>query len=62
LIMSGLEKESILQGIEIVKNQSRDSRDFTMVRDYSAKNVSKKVLRIIMSYTPFVRHYLLRTS
>ena len=62
LIMSGLEKESILQGIEIVKNQSRDSRDFRMVRDYSAKNVSKKVLRIIMSYTPFVRHYLLRTS
>ncbi len=62
LIMSGLEKESILQGIEIVKNQSRDSRDFTMVRDYSAKNVSKKVLRIIMSYTPFVRDYLLRTS
>ena len=62
LIMSGLEKNSIIQAIEIVKNQSRDSRDFKLVSDYSANNVSMKILRIMLSYTPYVRHYLHRRS
>ncbi|WP_446470097.1 non-hydrolyzing UDP-N-acetylglucosamine 2-epimerase [Xenorhabdus stockiae] len=52
----GLDKERILQGIEIIRDQKRgeDSRDLHMVSDYQIDNVSKKVLRIIMSYTNFV--------
>lgn len=55
LIMCGLEAEGVLRAIEIVTSQySRDTRQFKLVRDYDTDNVSKKVLRIIMSYTDYV--------
>jgi len=55
VIMTGLDFERILQGIEIVKNQPRgDDRILFQVGDYSMPNVSDKVLRIILSYTDYV--------
>ncbi|MCW9026133.1 MAG: UDP-N-acetylglucosamine 2-epimerase (non-hydrolyzing) [Thiovulaceae bacterium] len=52
VMMVGLEKERILQGLEILKTQQRD--DLRFVGDYSMPNVSDKVLRIILSYTDYV--------
>ena len=55
LIMCGLKAERIIESIEIVTSQcSRNSRYFKLVQDYDVDNISKKVLRILMSYTDYV--------
>jgi len=50
--MVGLKKERILQGLEVLENQSKQT--IRNVADYSMPNVSEKVLRIILSYTDYV--------
>jgi UDP-N-acetylglucosamine 2-epimerase (non-hydrolysing) len=52
VMMVGLKKERILQGLEVLETQEKDS--LRLVRDYSMPNVSDKVLRIILSYTDYV--------
>ncbi|NUH86361.1 UDP-N-acetylglucosamine 2-epimerase (non-hydrolyzing) [Bacillus firmus] len=52
VMMVGLKKERILQGIEILETQEKES--LRPVGDYSMPNVSEKVLRIILSYTDYV--------
>lgn len=52
VMMVGLKKERILQGLEILKTQEKDTQ--RLVGDYSMPNVSDKVLRIILSYTDYV--------
>jgi UDP-N-acetylglucosamine 2-epimerase (non-hydrolysing) len=55
LIMTGLKSENVLKSIEIVCSQSKElERPFRIVADYDVDNFSKKVLRIIMSYTDYV--------
>jgi UDP-N-acetylglucosamine 2-epimerase (non-hydrolysing) len=54
LIMTGLSKDRILESIEVVVNQHKNDGPMRMVGDYSTDNVSKKVLRIILSYTDYV--------
>ena len=54
-MMVGLNPERILQGIEQVKDQKiNDERDFILVKDYSMPNVSKKVVRVIISYIDYI--------
>ena len=52
VMMVGLKKERILQGLEILETQEKDT--LRLVGDYSMSNVSEKVLRIILSYTDYV--------
>ena len=52
VMMVGLEKERILQGLEVLETQNRDT--LKLVADYSKANVSDKVLRIILSYTDYI--------
>ncbi|EGP4970768.1 UDP-N-acetylglucosamine 2-epimerase (non-hydrolyzing) [Enterococcus faecium] len=52
VIMVGLEKERILQGLEVLETQEKET--LRHVADYSMPNVSDKVLRIILSYTDYV--------
>lgn len=55
LIMSGLNAERILDSIEIVTSQHRnDPNVIQIIPDYETSNVSKKVVRIIMSYTDYI--------
>jgi UDP-N-acetylglucosamine 2-epimerase (non-hydrolysing) len=55
VMMTGLELERILQGLTILTDQARgDQRNMLLVKDYSAPNVSDKVVRIIQSYTDYV--------
>ena len=55
LIMCGLKPADVLQAIDLVVAQtSAKQRVFNLVADYNVDNVSKKVLRIIMSYTAYV--------
>lgn len=52
VMMVGLEKERIMQGLEVLETQQQDT--LRHVADYSMPNVSEKVLRIILSYTDYV--------
>jgi len=53
----GFNFERIIQGLEILEDQPRGfDRELRLVADYSFGNVSKKVLRIIQSYTDYVNH------
>ncbi len=52
VMMVGLKKERILQGLEILETQEKNT--LRLVSDYSMPNVSDKVLRIILSYTDYV--------
>ncbi len=53
LIMAGLERDQVLDAVRVVKAQGVGS--FRRPPDYDAENVSLKVVRIILSYTDFVR-------
>lgn len=53
VMMVGLSKERILQGLEVLETQMHDT--LRHVYDYSMPNVSDKVLRIILSYTDYVK-------
>ncbi len=52
VMMVGLKKERILQGLEVLETQEKNT--LRLVADYSMLNVSDKVLRIILSYTDYV--------
>lgn len=52
VMMVGLEKIRILQGLEVLVTQ--DKNTLRKVADYSMPNVSEKVLRIILSYTDYI--------
>jgi len=52
VMMVGLTKERILQGLKILETQQKDT--LRSVADYHVPNVSEKVLRIILSYTDYV--------
>jgi len=55
LIMCGLEARKVMESIHIVTGQySKDKRQFKLIPDYNVENVSKKVLRIILSYTDYI--------
>lgn len=58
VMMVGLEKERILQGLEILESQEKETLRF--VGDYSMPNVSEKVLRVILSYTSYVNRVVWR--
>ena len=55
LIMSGLKKEGVLDAIRVIvaQHQKKD-RVFLPVMDYEAGPVSKKLLRIVLSYVSYI--------
>jgi UDP-N-acetylglucosamine 2-epimerase (non-hydrolysing) len=56
VIMSGLEPHRVLLALSILETQGRGAaRTLRQVADYGMPNVSAKVLRIIVSYTDYVR-------
>jgi UDP-N-acetylglucosamine 2-epimerase len=55
VMMTGLERERVLQALAILERQPRgEQRGLRIVRDYDVPNVSEKVVRIIHSYTDYV--------
>lgn len=55
LIMSGLEAAAVLKAIEVtVQHFSRPERPFRLLPDYDTDNVSRKVLKLILSYTEYI--------
>lgn len=61
LIMAGLKKERVLDAVRVIIAQhKRDARVMAPVEDYEAQSVSKKILRIVLSYTDYVNRTVWR--
>lgn len=61
VMMVGLSVDRVEQGLAILEDQPRgDTRGLRLVEDYAADNVSDKVLRLIHSYTDYVRRVVWR--
>lgn len=61
VLMSGLDSMRILQCIELARAHGRHGcRDFALVPDYVADDVSRKVVRIIQSYRDYVTRFVWR--
>jgi len=56
VMMVGLSPERILQGLtQVLQQKVGVERNFRQVSDYSMPNVSEKVVRIIISYTDYIK-------
>jgi UDP-N-acetylglucosamine 2-epimerase (non-hydrolysing) len=56
VMMVGLAVERVMQGLKVLESQpSGETRLLRQVEDYSMPNVSDKVVRIIHSYTDYVK-------
>ncbi len=55
VMMVGLHPERVMQGLAQLQNQHTEPTNSRTVYDYSMPNVSDKVLRIIISYTDYVK-------
>ena len=56
VMMTGLNADRVLQGLDILQSQGRGAdRQLRLVGDYSTSNVSDKMVRIVLSYTDYVR-------
>lgn len=60
VMMTGLSPIRISQALEILVDQPRNQRLLRPVQDYAVDNVSDKVLRIILSYTDYVKRVVWR--
>jgi UDP-N-acetyl-L-fucosamine synthase len=56
VMLTGFNIDRINQALKIIATQSRgEKRTLRLVNDYAAPNVSEKVIRIIISYTDYIR-------
>ena len=56
VMMTGISQDRIIQAMEVLLSQKRNqNRTLNIVQDYNIENVSEKILRIIISYTDYVK-------
>jgi len=61
VMMTGLVYERIASALKILEEQTRGlKRQLAIVKDYSAENVSEKIVRIILSYTDYINRNVWR--
>lgn len=54
-VMSGLSLDRVLQAVDLVTSQERTNRKPLSVPDYDPSDVSRKVVRIIVSYVDYIQ-------
>jgi UDP-N-acetylglucosamine 2-epimerase (non-hydrolysing) len=63
LIMAGLKKNRVLDAVRVIIAQhNRDVRVMAPVEDYEGVSVSKKILRIVLSYTEYINRTVWRKN
>ncbi len=55
VIMTGLNSERVMQALAQIEHENANSIKYRTVEDYTTPDVSDKVVRIIISYTDYVR-------
>jgi UDP-N-acetylglucosamine 2-epimerase (non-hydrolysing) len=55
VMMTGLNPERIMQGLEQLEYEHNEQKKFRQIADYTMPNVSDKVVRIILSYTDYIK-------
>jgi UDP-N-acetylglucosamine 2-epimerase (non-hydrolysing) len=54
LVMSVIDKKRILNAVKLVTSHHDENRSFRVADDYQADNVSKQVVRIVLSYVDYI--------
>ena len=55
LIMSGLKSERVLESVKVVTSQqSKEKRTAAVVPDYQGGQVSKQIVKVVLSYTDYI--------
>lgn len=63
VVMSGLRSDRVIESIDLVTSQyADDNNSIHSIKDYAPDNVSKKVVRIILSYTDYVNRVVWRKN
>jgi UDP-N-acetylglucosamine 2-epimerase (non-hydrolysing) len=63
VMMTGMDPKVVLDALLILESQPKgDTRLLRTVSDYTMPNVSEKVTRIILSYTPYVNRVVWRKA
>lgn len=63
IIMSGLSRDRVIQAVDVASCHNKISqRIIKPVKDYESNNVSKKILRIIISYVDYVNRTVWKKS
>jgi UDP-N-acetylglucosamine 2-epimerase len=60
LIMSSIESSDLIRNIKVAISHYDGDLPFQLIGDYDTPNVSKKVVRIILSYTQYVNKFVWR--
>ena len=60
LIMSGLKSQEVLEAVEVVCEQYSSGGAMRPVADYAAPEVSRKIVRLVLSYTGYVNRTVWR--
>ena len=55
VMMTGLNPERVMQCLEQLAHEDQNMSSFFTVSDYNVPNVSDKVVRIILSYTDYIK-------
>jgi len=58
VIMSSIEEDELQQNVAVAMRHYDTPNPFALIEDYDAPNVSKKVVRIILSYTSHVNKFI----
>ena len=61
VMMVGMNKERIFQALEILKIQAQSEKiNQNIPIDYNVENISEKILKIIISYTDYIKQVIWR--
>ena len=61
VMMTVVNCDRIIQALEVLNSQKIDEiRSLKLVQDYNVDNVSEKILRVILSYTDYIKKNIWR--
>lgn len=62
LVMTGLSPDNVIRAIEVTRRHFQESSPFEVVGDYAVESVSRKVVKVILSYTGYINRTVWRKN